>query len=151
MADHFSIYRALDDVAPRGGELRHGWTSELKALRGSGAKACGAPHLELATNELPHVPAIGVMNVDAEAHLAVGEAPRHVDADSDREWHRRLARELRHGQSVPASAQQVELAAHNLGAVGDQKVVQADLVRVAHDLTSSPVCHTMYDASYTDC
>src|SRR5450756_424011 len=94
MADHFSIYRALDDVAPRGGELRHGWTSELKTLRGPGAKACGAPHLELAANELPHVPAIGVMNVDAEAHLAVGEAPRHVDADRDRERHRRPAREL---------------------------------------------------------
>src|SRR5665648_1156383 len=116
MADHFSIYRALDDVAPRGGELRHGWTSELKTLRGPGAKACGAPHLELAANELPHVPAIGVMNVDAEAHLAVGEAPRHVDADRDRERHRRPARELRHGQSVPASAQQVAVSYTHLRA-----------------------------------
>jgi len=37
-----------------------------------------------------------------------------------------------------------------LGAVGDQEVVQGDLVRVAHGLTSRPPCHTLYDTSYTD-
>src|SRR5450759_509338 len=156
MADHFSIYRALDDVAPRSGDLRRGRTSKLKALRGPGAKTRGTPHLELTTNALPHMPTIRVMDVDAKAHLAVGEAPRHIDADSDRKWRRRMARKLRHSEPVPASAQQVELAAHDLGAVGDQEVVQADLVRVAHvvrvahGLTSRPPCHTVYDTSYTD-
>jgi hypothetical protein len=151
MADHFSIYCALDDVAPGSRKLRAGWASDLKALRGPGAKARGAPHLELAANELPHVPTIGVPNVDAEAHLAVRETPRHIDADSDSEWCRRLTRELRHGEPIPASTQQVELAAHDLGPVGNQKVVQADLVRVAHRLTSRALRNTLYDTSYSDC
>jgi hypothetical protein len=66
MADHFSIYRALDDVAPRGGDLRRGRTSKLKALRGPGAKTRGAPHLELTADELPHMPTVGVIDVDAK-------------------------------------------------------------------------------------
>jgi hypothetical protein len=96
------------------------------------------------------VPTVGIQHIDAEDHLAIGQAPGHIDAYRDRERSRRAAGKLRHDQPVPAAAQQIELAAYNLRAVSDEQIVEADLVGLVHRLTSRRECHTVYDASYTN-
>jgi len=75
MTELHTVHRAADDVAPRPTEVRLSRHRDLEPLLRPRAKTRRAADLELAAGKLRYVTAARVDNIDAEAELAIAEAP----------------------------------------------------------------------------